>query len=104
MLFRSSLSYLKLLPLDQLKIDSSFVRDILSDVGSRAIAQSVISLGRALGLSVIAECVEIEEQRVLLSRLGCTAFQGYLFSRPLPLEEFERLWLRPAAQPIPVSQ
>jgi len=100
----SSLSYLKLLPLDQLKIDSSFVRDILSDVGSRAIAQSVISLGRALGLSVIAECVEIEEQRVLLSRLGCTAFQGYLFSRPLPLEEFERLWLRPAAQPIPVSQ
>jgi EAL domain-containing protein (putative c-di-GMP-specific phosphodiesterase class I) len=99
----SSLAYLKLLPLDQLKIDSSFVRDILTDVGSRAIAQSVISLGRALGLSVIAECVELEEQRVLLSRLGCTAFQGFLFSRPLPLDEFERLWLPSAIQPLSVA-
>jgi EAL domain-containing protein (putative c-di-GMP-specific phosphodiesterase class I) len=90
------------LPLDQLKIDGSFVRDILSDVGSRAIAQSVISLGRALGLPVIAECVESEEQRLYLSRLGCHAFQGYLFSWPLPLEEFERLWQPSAAHKVPL--
>ena len=93
----SSLAYLKRLPLDQLKIDSSFVRDILLDVGSRAIAQSVISLGRALGLAVIAECVETDEQRALLSRIGCHAFQGFLFSRPIPLEAFERQWLRSSA-------
>jgi diguanylate cyclase (GGDEF)-like protein/PAS domain S-box-containing protein len=89
----SSLAYLKRLPLDQLKIDRSFVRDILADLGSRAIAQSVISLGRALGLSVIAECVETEEQRTLLSRLGCHAFQGFLFSPALPLDVFEKQWL-----------
>jgi EAL domain-containing protein (putative c-di-GMP-specific phosphodiesterase class I) len=52
---------------------------------------------------VIAECVESEEQRVYLSRLGCNAFQGYLFSRPLPLEEFERLWLPCAADSFPVA-
>jgi diguanylate cyclase (GGDEF)-like protein/PAS domain S-box-containing protein len=99
----SSLAYLKRLPLDQLKIDSSFVRDILADVGSRAIAQSVISLGRALGLSVIAECVETEEQRALLSSIGCHAFQGFLFSRAIPLEAFERQWLSPSAFIVPVA-
>jgi diguanylate cyclase (GGDEF)-like protein/PAS domain S-box-containing protein len=91
----SSLAYLKRLPLDQLKIDRSFVRDILEDVGSRAIAQSVISLGRALSLSVIAEGVETEEQLGYLTRLGCHTFQGFLFSRPLPLQEFEGSWLDP---------
>jgi len=85
----SSLSYLKRLPLDQLKIDRSFVRDILVDDCSGAIAQSIISLGGAMGFSVIAEGVESEEQREFLARLGCQAFQGYLCSRPLPLEEFK---------------
>ena len=99
----SSLAYLKRLPLDQLKIDSSFVRDILADVGSCAIAQSVISLGRALGLSVIAECVETEEQRALLSRIGCHAFQGFLFSRAIPLEAFEKQWLRPSVFTVPTA-
>lgn len=90
----SSLSYLKHLPLDQLKIDRAFVQDILKDVASASIAQTVISLGRAMGLSVIAEGVETEEQRAFLTDLGTHSFQGYLYSRPLPLQEFERLWLK----------
>ncbi len=91
----SSLSYLKRLPLDQLKIDISFVRDILADPLSGAIAQTIVSLGRTMGMSVIAEGIETEEQRDFLVRLGCHAFQGYLFSKPLPLDEFERQWLPP---------
>lgn len=87
----SSLSYLKRLPLDQLKIDRSFVRDIVEDLSSRAIAQSVISLGQVMNRSVIAEGVETEEQLECLTALGCHAFQGFLFGSPLPLEEFELL-------------
>jgi diguanylate cyclase (GGDEF)-like protein len=87
----ASLSYLKRLPLYQLKIDRSFVRDILADACSAAIAQAVISLGRAMGLSVLAEGVETEEQRVLLASLGCHAYQGFLFSKPVPPEQFESL-------------
>ncbi len=87
----SSLGYLRRLPLDQLKIDQEFVRDILADASSSAIAQSIISLSKAMGLSVIAEGVETEGQRDFLSRLGCNSFQGYLFGAPVPLEEFQRL-------------
>jgi EAL domain-containing protein (putative c-di-GMP-specific phosphodiesterase class I) len=89
----SSLSYLKRLPLDQLKIDISFVRDILSDASSGAIAQTVVSLSQVMGLSVIAEGVETEEQRDFLIRLGCRTFQGYLFGKPLPIDVFEKQWL-----------
>jgi diguanylate cyclase (GGDEF)-like protein/PAS domain S-box-containing protein len=85
----SSLSYLKRLPLDRLKIDRSFVSDMLMDATSGAIAQTILSLGRAMGISVIAEGVETEEQRGYLAGLGCHSFQGFLFSRPLPLEQFE---------------
>jgi diguanylate cyclase (GGDEF)-like protein/PAS domain S-box-containing protein len=85
----SSLSYLKRLPLDQLKIDQSFVRDILNSQNAAAIAQTIVTLAHSLGLNVIAEGVETKEQHLALFSQGCRAYQGYLFSRPLPIEGFE---------------
>ena len=87
----SSLSYLKRMPLQQIKIDQSFVRDLLSDPNDAAIVDTIVALSAALGLDVIAEGVESLDQREMLLEAGCMTFQGYLYSRPLTAAALEQL-------------
>ena len=90
----SSLQYLKRLPLDQIKIDQSFVRDIAAAKSDQAIVGTIIAMAHSLNLSVIAEGVETQAQRETLAGKGCSNFQGYLFSQPVPIETFETLLSR----------
>jgi predicted signal transduction protein with EAL and GGDEF domain len=87
----SSLQYLKRLPLDQLKIDMSFVRELATNSSDRAIVRTIIAMARSLNLDVIAEGVETEEQRQILMNKDCTHYQGYLFGKPVPIEQFEAI-------------
>ncbi len=84
----SSLQYLKRLPLDQIKIDQSFVREIASDGSDKAIVQSIIAMSQSLGVAIIAEGVETQDQQKILLYLGCSHFQGYLFGKPVSIEQF----------------
>ena len=89
----SSLSYLKRMPLDQLKIDQSFVRDMLEDASSETIVRAILGMSTSLAIEVVAEGVETVEQAAFLKAHGCTGFQGYLYGRPQPVEEWPPAWL-----------
>lgn len=90
----SSLTYLKRLPLEQIKIDQSFVNDIATDPSDEIIVRTIIVMSNSLGMKVIAEGVETEDQRDFLARNGCYTYQGYLFGRPMPIEDFQKLLSR----------
>ena len=87
----STFTYLKRLPLDQLKIDRSFIQDVDSNAGDAEIVRSIIAMAQALGLHVIAEGVEKEAQRHFLDSNDCSAYQGFLFGHPVPVDDFEKL-------------
>ena len=93
----SSLTYLKRLPLDQLKIDQSFLLEALTSVHDAAIASAIVSLGKSLGLTVIAEGVETKAQRDFLEGEGCVNYQGYYFGHPVPVESLAKFFLSGSA-------
>lgn len=100
----SSLSYLKRLPLDQVKIDQSFVRDVTDDENDAAIVRAIMAMSRSLGLQVIAEGVETQAQRDFLLQNDCRAYQGFLFCRPIPIDEWEGLAAMQTSPPPPADR
>ncbi len=103
----SSLAYLRRLPLDELKVDRSFVSSLAEDPNNAAIVESMVAIAKVFGLRVIAEGVETEAEARLLRRLGCRYHQGYLYARPLAVDEFDRDWAKPvsgAANPLQRSR
>jgi EAL domain-containing protein (putative c-di-GMP-specific phosphodiesterase class I) len=98
----SSLTYLKRLPVDVLKVDQSFVRDATLDVNDAEIIRAIVAMARSLGLAMIAEGVEQRDQLDFLQQQGCHHYQGYLFSKPVPLTQFRSL-LEENSQPNPVK-
>ncbi|NNH01802.1 EAL domain-containing protein [Acinetobacter sp. ANC 5414] len=89
----SSLTYLQRIPIDQLKIDQGFVRDIMVSANDAEITKMIIVLAKTLGISVLAEGVETEAQRDVLEKQGCYHYQGYLFGKPMPIDEFEQYFI-----------
>jgi EAL domain-containing protein (putative c-di-GMP-specific phosphodiesterase class I) len=100
----SSMSLMKQFPIDTIKIDRSFVRDLPDDPEGQAIAHAIIRMGKALGMTVVAEGVETEEQLAFLRHHGCDQMQGYLFSKPLPAEKMVELLQSPPALASPPLQ
>jgi EAL domain-containing protein (putative c-di-GMP-specific phosphodiesterase class I) len=92
----SSLAYLKKFHIDYIKLDQTFIRDVATDTHDRALSEAIIVMAHQLGLKVIAEGVETEDQRDLLYAAGCDYAQGFLFSRALPVREFEAFMQRAA--------
>jgi EAL domain-containing protein (putative c-di-GMP-specific phosphodiesterase class I) len=100
----SSMSLMKQFPIDTIKIDRSFVRDLPRDSEDQAIAQAIISMGKALGMTVVAEGVETAEQHAFLRNHDCDEMQGYLFSKPLPAGELATLLQSPSVLASPPLQ
>jgi EAL domain-containing protein (putative c-di-GMP-specific phosphodiesterase class I) len=100
----SSMSLMKQFPIDTIKIDRSFVRDLAEDPEDQAIAQAIISMGKALGMTVVAEGVETVEQQAFLCEHGCDEMQGFIFSRPVPARELAELLRAPAEMVSPPLQ
>ena len=90
----SSLNHLKMLEVDRLKIDATFISDINREKNDRTIVEAIVKMGHALGLEVVAEGVETQEQKKLLETMGCDLIQGFCFAKPLPAKEFETRWLK----------
>ncbi|MFX6015170.1 EAL domain-containing protein, partial [Acinetobacter baumannii] len=99
----SNLAYLQKLPIDILKIDRSFVRDLDSSLDAQAIVEAVVRLAHALGLKVVAEGVETQDQADILAQLHCDELQGFLFARPMS-EHTLLNWLRQRGSPVPPTQ